>query len=459
MTRGERQTPMNRHLNIGAGVPLLLAIVVAGCSSILDVKPTNEIASGRAIVDGPSARAALHGAYDALQSLSYYGEDFVIYGDLSADNVSHTGTYSTYADAGANRLKSTHGDIALMWEVIYDGINRTNEILAKVPPVPLLSDTERAQILGEAHFLRALHYHNLVKLWGDVPIVTEPVTNIGEASKIERASTAAVYDQINDDLAQAEQLITDESNTRQGTVGAVKALQARVRLYQRDWQGAERAADSVAAMGYTLAPEYANLFTANGSDTPEDIFRVIFTAEDATYLGYLYLAKGSPWGGRREIAPLPGLIDSYEAGDARKAWSISYDGSDRAFGSKYPTSLGAEHPHVIRFAEVILIRAEALARQGKLEDAVEEYNKLRVRAKISPHVYGTNVTTQDEVIDAILQERRVELAFEGDRWPDLNRNGLTVATLGLPADRAYQVLYPIPQRERDVSSLSQNPGY
>jgi hypothetical protein len=445
---------------VRAVVPVLLAALAAGCGSILDVKPTNEIADSQAIVDGPSARAALHGAYDALQSIYYYGEDFVIYGDLSADNVSHTGTYSTYADAGGNRLKSNHGDIAGIWQAIYDAINRANVIIAKVPSVSLITDKDRAQILGEAHFLRALHYHNLVKLWGDVPIVTAPITSITEASQVSRASVADVYAQITTDLSEAEKLITEVGNTRQGTVGAVKALQARVRLYQKDWAGAERAADSVAAMGYSLAPDYADLFTANGSDTREDIFRVIFTAEDATLLGYLYLASGAPWGGRREIAPTPSMVAAYDSGDARKAWSISYDKSNRVFGSKYPTAMGAEHPHVIRFAEVILIRAEALARQGRLEDAVDEYNQLRVRAKLTPHIYGTDVTTQDEVIAAILRERRVELAFEGDRWADLNRNGLAVATLGLPADRAYQVLYPIPQRERDVApNLTQNPGY
>jgi hypothetical protein len=357
-------------------------------------------------------------------------------------------------------VKSNHGDIALMWQAIYAGINRANELIAKVPTVPLLTDKDRAQILGEAHFLRALHHHNLVKFWGDVPIVTAPITSIAEASQVSRASVADVYAQITADLNEAEKLITNTKNTRQGTVGAVKALQARVRLYQKDWAGAERAADSVAAMGYTLAVAYADLFTANGSDTKEDIFRLIFTAEKANYIGYFYLAKGSPWGGRREIAPTPSMVAAYDSGDARMAWSISYDGSGRVFGSKYPTSIGAEHIHVIRFAEVMLIRAEALARQGKLEDAVAEYNKLRVRAKIKPHVYGTDVTTQDEVINAILRERRVELAFEGDRWHDLNRNGLTVATLGLPVDRAYQVLYPIPQRERDVApNLGQNTGY
>jgi len=443
-----------------AVLPVILAAMATGCGSIMDLKPTNELADSRAIIDGPSAIAALHGAYDALQSLSYYGEDFVIYGDLSADNVSHTGTYSTYADAGANRLKSNHGDVSGMWQAIYDAINRTNEIIAKAPSVSMLTDKERAQVLGEAYFLRALHYHNLVKFWGDVPIVTAPSPSIAEAAGISRSSAADVYTQINADLAEAEKLITGKSNTRQGTVGAVKALQARVRLYQQDWAGAERAADSVEAMGYALAPAYSELFSANGGDTREDIFRLIFTAEDATYLGYLYLAKGSPWGGRREIAPTPTMVGAYEAGDARKAWSISYDGSNRVFGSKYPTSVGAEHPHVIRFAEVILIKAEALARRGRLGDAVTAYNRLRVRARLAPHVYGADVTTEQQVLDAIMRERRVELAFEGDRWSDLNRNGLAAATLGLPADRAYQVLYPIPQRERDVApNLTQNPGY
>ncbi len=129
------------------------------------------------------------------------------------------------------------------------------------------------------------------------------------------------------------------------------------------------------------------------------------------------------------------------------------------YSAKWQTATGSEDIPVIRFAEVILNKAEALARQNQLAPAVAEYNRVRVRAGLSPHVLGVDVTTQQEVIDAILHERRLELAFEGDRWPDLVRTGRVVTTMGIE-DRAFQALYPIPKSEIDVAPLlQQNPGY
>ena len=112
---------------------------------------------------------------------------------------------------------------------------------------------------------------------------------------------------------------------------------------------------------------------------------------------------------------------------------------------------------MIRLAEVLLIKAEALARQNNLSGAVDAYNPIRVRAGLAPHVLGADVTTQAEVLAAIDTERRLELAFEGDRWPDLVRTGQAVPVLGIPE---FQTLFPIPQAERDVApGLTQNPGY
>jgi hypothetical protein len=114
---------------------------------------------------------------------------------------------------------------------------------------------------------------------------------------------------------------------------------------------------------------------------------------------------------------------------------------------------------VIRLAEVVLIKAEALARLNRLPEAVAQYNKVRLRAGLAPHALGTQVTTQGDVINQIELERRLELALEGDRWPDLNRLGKAVQVKGIQ-DRAGQVLFPIPLRDIRVSpKLTQNPGY
>jgi hypothetical protein len=440
---------LHRHL-----LPALVLAIATGCDSTLTTEPVDRVPAEQSIVDAPTARAALVGAYDALQALSYYGRTFEVLGDLSADNADHQGTFQYLGQVDRNQLQADNTAVTNVWIAIYDAIARVNLILQKVPSVPGLTDPQKNQILGEARFLRALHYHNLVKFWGDVPMPLEPLDDPSQAAQLTRTPKAAVYTQILSDLTAAEQLMTTAKQARQASLGAVRALRARVMLYQENWQGALDAANAVQAMSYSLAPQFQSLFSAEGTDTPEDIFRISFTAVEYNEMGYYYLFDG-----RWEVAPTADLYAAYSATDARRALTVGKDGGDYE-GTKFPTTIGAEDLHVIRFAEVLLTKAEALARLGQLGAAVTEYNKVRVRAGLTPHVLGTNVTTQADVLTAIWNERRLELALEGDRWPDLVRTNRAMAVLGLPASRSFQQLYPIPSRELIVASgLTQNPGY
>jgi starch-binding outer membrane protein, SusD/RagB family len=221
-----------------------------------------------------------------------------------------------------------------------------------------------------------------------------------------------------------------------------------------------------------LAADFEEVFA--DAETSEDIFNIPFTPTEAHFLGWYYRAKG--YGGRYEVAPTCALVRAFDSSvncaltdfmagwsptDDRAAFSIGVnETSNEPFGAKYLSGNGDEDLHAIRFAEVILNRAEALARLNRLGEAVTEYNKTRVRAGLAPHVLGTHVTTQQQVLEAIWEERRLELAFEGFRWPDLVRTGRAVEVVGLQ-NRPHQVLYPIPQAERDVTTppLAQNPGY
>ena len=276
------------------------AVLFTACSSVLDVPPTSSVPSNIAINDAIGARAALAGAYQALQAGGSYGHRIIDWTELLSDNMRFTGTFDDYADAEVHILRSDNATNTLIWEAMYDGINRANQLLKNVPNVADLSSVEKDEIMGEAYFLRALQYHNLVRLWGGVPLRLEPVTNAVDAGTITRATVAEVYTQILSDLDQAEQLITNDSDTRQATIGAAYAIEARVRLYQQDWAGAEANALTVEQMGYSLAPEYSDLFDATGNDTPEDIFRVTFLPTQAQLVGFYYLPK--PLGGRYEVA-------------------------------------------------------------------------------------------------------------------------------------------------------------
>jgi hypothetical protein len=457
---------------------LLLAFSSA-CEDTLTVEPSNEVPAERAIVDATTAYAALAGAYDALQDdvgHDYLSGSFTAFGDLPSDDVVHVGTFDTFFEADLNDLLADNGTIESIWGAIYAGISRVNRIIEQVPVLANISQEEKNDLLAQSHFLRALHYHNLVKLWGGVPLRLTSPANPTEAAQIARSTADEVYTQILADLAQARTLGAQGwiKNPVLASRGAVYALRSRVLLYRGDWAGVVANADSAAGItpAYQLVTDFATLFTPEV--TSEDILRVVYTPEEEHFMGWWYRAKGD-FGGRYEIAPSCLLAKAFDAdvncasttpyltynpADQRAQVTVAKNGNTEIYGNKWPSGIGDEGVHVIRFAEVILNKAEALARQNLLPQAVAEYNKTRVRAGLAPHTFLVDVTTQQQVLDAVWEERRLELAFEGHRWPDLVRTGRAVAVLGLQ-NRPHQVLFPIPQQERDVTipPLEQNPGY
>lgn len=437
---------------------LLAALLVAaasGCDRQLTLEPTTEVEESQAIIDATSARAALAGAYDAMQDASYYGGDFLFFGDLPSDNATHSGTFTTFGDVNQHVTAADNSTLESVWDAIYIAIGRANTIIARIPGVTQLSAEEKDDMVGQAHLLRALHYHNLVKLWGPVPIRLQPPPNLEELSTTARATTDQVYTQILDDIAKAQQFMSSSGRTRSASMLGAEALRSRVLLYRQNWAGTIAAADNVLSSGAELAPSFGALFAPGGNETAEDLWRVSFTAVEYNLVGYYYLAREE--GGRYELAPTASIEAAFEPGDARLTWSITRDSRNRRFGSKYPTPVGAEHVHIIRLGEVLLNKAEAQANFGDLPGAVDTYNMLRTRAGLAPHVLGVDVVSATDVRDAIWDERRRELAFEGDRWPDLVRTQRAATVMSIPAFRA---LFPIPQNEIDVAPLIvQNAGY
>ena len=148
---------------------------LAGCDSLLDQSPTDRLPDDRAITNADGARTALIGAYNALQATSYYGRNLAHFRrPADRQRRTHRHALTSFNSADGNRIRADNETVDGIWNAIYDGINRVNNILEKVPPLTDLDETEKNEILGEAHFLRALHYHNLVKFFGDVPIRLDP---------------------------------------------------------------------------------------------------------------------------------------------------------------------------------------------------------------------------------------------------------------------------------------------
>lgn len=437
------------------------AISLAACNSLLDTDPIDQLPEDTAITTPEGARSALIGAYNSLESSSYYGGDLLLMGDAGSDDALWVGIYNQYDDADKFRLRADNSFVSGIWSSIFSAIHRVNVILDRVPQVNGLDPAERDQILGEAHFLRGLHYFNLVRYFGGVPLLTTPATSVDEASQVARSTEAETYALIVADFLQAETLMTNASPTTQATPGAARAMLAKVYLTMGDFANTIASANQVEGLGYTLAGTFSDLFPDDEQDTPEDIFKVTFTDIQYQYMYYWITCAGSQGGGC-EVGPEQNLIDAftdpYDATtDERFTWSITIDPVDGVWGTKYPTTAGAEDIHVIRFADVLLMRAEANAQLNQLSPAVDDVNLIRDRAGLADITLGVDVTTQQEVLDEVHRQRRLELFAEGDRWFTLVRTGMAVSDLGVPP---FQTLYPIPQSELDVApNLVQNPGY
>lgn len=447
------------------GALLLLAGAGACDEGLLDLRPQDEIAEEIAIVDEESAQAALMGAYDGLQGDDgyLYAGDVVVWMDLLTDDVEHTGTFGSYGTADLLTVTADNGSVAGMWNDAYEGINRVNLLIEKVTDLEDFDAVEKDRIIGEALGIRALHYFNLVRSFGGVPLVTVSPT-LEEAPNVARASAAEVYAGIETDLAEAESRLAaagaDNSIHTFVTPGFIDALQAQVHLAQEEWEEAEAEAREVVDSGeYELVDSYSDLFTEQGSATSEDIFRVEFISTDANVFGYYYQFEGRFETGATE--EIYNLFD--QDNDERFATTFDETRSDGIEVVKYPTTVGTEDVHVIRYSELLLILAEALAQQGglvNLTEAVEYLNDVRTRAGLAPYNLVTDLnTSQAEVLDAIYLERRLELAFEGERWFDLVRWDMADALLDGGLANPDNLL-PIPVSELDVApNITQNPGY
>ena len=450
----------------------LLAILATGaCNDLLDTNPPDQLSDDKTIQTPAGARAALAGAYNALQNGYYYGGTFTHFGDLYGDNANHTGTFTSYQEAAQHDFQADNSDVTGMWNNIYEAVKRTNVLIEKVPNVPGFDPVEQDQILGEAYFLRALSYHNLVKYYGGVPLRLQPITDPDAAANLPRATVTEVYAQIIADLTEAETRMSNTTApTTHATVGAAKALLARVYLYQGNYALALAKAQEVEALGYTLAPNYADLFNTDAASTPETVFTLTFNLNQFSLLGYYWLSDLlSSGAGRFEMGPTQSLIDAYDtlSTDTRLAWNIQPDPSGGgwvegsqgggSYGTKFPSPSGDEDFHVLRFAEVLLIKAESFAQQGSLDSAVSNYNQILARAGLDTDTLGVDINTQQEILDRIDVQRRLEFAEEGDRFPDLVRSGRAQAVLGIPA---FRELFPIPQSEIQVApNVTQTPGY
>jgi starch-binding outer membrane protein, SusD/RagB family len=444
----------------------LLTAVITGCDKRLDVLPTQSIAQEKALETEKDVLVTLVGAYDGLQNTAAWGGDIMLLSELTGnrDDIRFTGTFAGLSDAYRLEITSNNGFAAGIWAQAYNIINRCNNVLSALDKVTS-SASVRNRVEGEALFIRASMYFELVRLfaktWGDgnnssnpgVPLVLTPTTAITQTDFRSRSSVSDVYQNILTDLTKAKNLLP-ASNTIYATKNAAFSILSRVALMQGDYAAARDAADSVIASNrHTLSPTFGGLwftFLNNAGNSPSEyIFSMKVTAQDGanglnTYFG---VNAGTGTAGRGDCKIFAAHIAKYETGDARKAYFSVVGGNN--YTRKHLDRFG--NVPVVRLAEMYLTRAEANFRLGtSLGDSpLNDVNRIRNRSGLA------NLLSVD--LNAILNERYLETAFEGGRLHDIRR------TRGSQSGTAWnspKLILPIPQREMDINkNLTQNEGY
>ena len=495
---------------------VLISTTFGSCKKFLNDAPQSSLTTGNAYSSAADIENDLVGCYQIFY-VDYYQWQNVIMSDVIADNAYLGGGGDPgFINLGEFDESPSNYNMEFTWSQLYQGIARCNLLLGNIGAVtdPNLTSTRRAQIIGEASFLRALHYYNLVKTWGGVPL--ELLSNSVDPSvtRKPRSADTAVYNQINTDLQIAIANLPDtygtnaSINTVRATKGAANALLAKIWAQRpdRDYNKVLSYCNAVinSPAGYALLPNYANLFDGSNYFNSEAIMLINFVAggPDANWGIELYLAPSDGW--QKYCVPSHDLVNAFTAaGDSIREnasivfWNVDGSGNPIAWADynwnpcqnpaiSIPFNYKQKHPsnwssgddyYIFRLADIILLRAEAENALGQTASAAADVNQIRARVKLAPI---STTLSQADMLTAILNERRLELAFEAQRWDDLRRTGQAISfmqslnentytcngtTPSAPTKIVYNVdqnhlLLPIPQVELyNDPNLTQNPGY
>lgn len=454
----------------------IIGALSISCEDKLDLLPEDSPVSDLVFSNEVLALGAVTGLYNAAQQDDVLNGTLQFSGEWQSDNVDFEGTFLTFNEIKLYTTIATNTSIEGIWDDNYEVIGLANLIIDNVPNVPDIpgdefTASEKAQAIAEAKFMRALVYLNMSSFFGQplqvdsgennlsVPLVIS--SELGQ--ELPRATLGDVYDFIESELLE---IIPDLAESRiRANPGAARALLARLYLYQERFDEAATMANTVINDSfYDLAPDYT-FYDNPGSS--EHIFTLVNDAVNGqdSFEGWSGLSNPVPEG-RGDVPFSDNLLETYnEEPDDLRFTSLIQTGSDangvtRTFTNKFPDGVtNADDAPVLRITEMYLTRAEGNFRAGSSIGAspLDDINTLRTRAGLS------NLTTVD--LDVILNERRKELAFEGQRRMDLMRNGMSLRRLGqeqeaLSAPGMDRTIYPIPQDFVDLSPfVEQNPGY
>ncbi|HWK06051.1 MAG TPA: RagB/SusD family nutrient uptake outer membrane protein [Puia sp.] len=440
----------------------VLMLLFSSCKKFTEIDPPkNRIVTTQVFSDDNSANAAISGIYYQLNSTSMAQGYMTVNAGLSADELNALSTSTDAQQLQNNVIQVNNGNVLSLWTGAYNVIAQANACLDGLNASVSLSAAKKSQFTGESKFLRAFCHFYLTNLFGDVPLVL--TTDFNQTDTMQRTSQAKVYQQILQDLQDAQNALPESNPAGVVRVSkwAAAALLARANLYGQNWATAETLAGSVInAFGNQPLPDPNSVFLIGSAEA-------IWQLQPPSYASNPFEPNTIFSYGTLYYSVTDGLLNSFETGDLRRtAWldSTYYNGALYYYPYKYKSSTyqspSTEYYMILRLAEQYLIRAEAAAHQNKVSVAVQDINVIRTRAGLGGLSSGIS---QTDCLLAIEQERRVELFAEwGHRWLDLKRTGNAAAVLSpiKPAWISTGVLYPVPVSEIKLNPhLSQNVGY
>lgn len=464
---------------------LLITFTQTGCKEdFLNLVPATALSSATFFTREADFDQAVNGAYVPLRDI--FNSRSWLLSEMHSDNTYYARNIlfgateqqedlADFADPVNNGI-STNTHVLNQYRLDYQIIARTNQILTQIDDVDFDAG-RKANLKGQAQFLRAFAYFELLRYFGKAPLHLEPVTD-RDGAALPLTEEAGLYTQIISDAQAAISALPNKSSQEPGRVtkGAAQMLLANVYINQKNWSGAEALLRDIVSSGqYSLMPTYDEAFSdTNGNkNNAESVFEVQFLEGSAGLNGnliYNFLPRPispsellpitgtsnpQPINGEGNNIPTPDIIAAYEDGDLRKDASIAYvtlEGSLRSdqtypYIKKYAkkhslhNNTGNNWP-VYRYSEVLLFLAEALMEQNKLTEAAPFLNQVRERAGLA----ASTATSQSDMREAIYRERRVELAFENKRWHDLVRTGRAIETITAYGNRIkadpFKYYYP-----------------
>ncbi|MGZ5134910.1 MAG: RagB/SusD family nutrient uptake outer membrane protein [Flavitalea sp.] len=474
-------------------------VLIPSCKkSFLDVPPQGEQPNEQFWKTPEDATKAVHAMYGNLREWNQVAFAAIAVENLGSDDAEKGSSPSdaTFLNSYDNfTVTSTEGQLLGFWTGQYQEINLANQVLENVPNIEM-DATLKARYLNEAKFLRAYSYFRLVRAFGDVPLRLSLPKDASEYN-LPRTPKAQVWAAIEKDLQDAIAGLPvnyPATDVGRATKGAAQALLAKVSMYQKKWAEVLSLTNQIIASGqYNLFPDYEKQFRIENENNVESIFEIqakyVAGNCDASNSQYSQVqgVRGVARGGWGFDIPTADLASAYEANDPRRDATIIFVGETTPQGDAIPTTLDNPrynqksyvpftHPtnqdcnegseqniRVLRFADVLLMNAEAANETGNQVLARTSLNKVRARARGGNAVLLPDVTTNDQaqLRTAIWNERRYELAMEFDRYFDVIRQGRGTAVFGPKGWTARNEVWPIPQNEIDVSAgvLTQNPGY